>query len=319
MDSSVKRSVIVGIFVVLGTLFLTAGILLVGNLRETFTTKLELTTVFEDVNGLQKGNNIWFSGVKIGTISNLEFYGFSQVKVTLAIDVKSQQFIHNDAKVKLSSDGFIGNKILVIYGGTADAPVVQDGDILMMEKTLGTDEILATLQKNNENILAISSDLKFITQKIAQGEGSIGKLLNDDKLYSDITSTVSSLKNTMNDAGKMVKSLNEISHNLTKEGTLINELSTDTLIFESVKTTVIQIQDISAKASTLLADLKVATNDSTTTLGVLLNDGESGSNLKETLKNLESSSQKLDEDLEAIQSNFLFRRYFKNKEKELKK
>ena len=51
---------------------------------------------------------------------------------------------------------------------------------------------------------------------------------------------------------------------------------------------------------------------------VLLNDSSAASSIKATLKNLETSSQKLDADLEAVQHNFLLRGFFKKKEKENK-
>src|SRR4051812_14880575 len=117
-ESYNKRAIIVGLFVVLGILFLFGGILTIGNLHETFKKKINVTTVFKDVNGLQAGNNIWFSGVKVGTVKKLDFIGKSLVRVEMKIDVKAKQFIRKDAKVKISTDGLIGNKIIVIYGGT---------------------------------------------------------------------------------------------------------------------------------------------------------------------------------------------------------
>src|SRR5680860_338524 len=102
-ESPNKRAVIVGLFVFLGFAFLIAGTLMVGNLHETFTNKMEIVTVFDNVGGLQKGNNVWFSGVKIGTVSNLDFYGKSKVEVRLKFDKKAQKYIRKDAKIKLSS------------------------------------------------------------------------------------------------------------------------------------------------------------------------------------------------------------------------
>jgi phospholipid/cholesterol/gamma-HCH transport system substrate-binding protein len=70
-ESSKKRAVIVGSFVFIGLIFLLGGILMVGNLRETFKNKLLIVAHFDEVNGLKKGNNIWFSGVKVGIVNNL--------------------------------------------------------------------------------------------------------------------------------------------------------------------------------------------------------------------------------------------------------
>jgi len=73
-ESPNRRGVIVGLFVFIGLLFLVSAILLVGNLHKTFEKKIKVVSRFDDVNGLQTGNNVWFSGVKIGTVSNLHFF-----------------------------------------------------------------------------------------------------------------------------------------------------------------------------------------------------------------------------------------------------
>jgi phospholipid/cholesterol/gamma-HCH transport system substrate-binding protein len=314
-ESPNKRAVIVGVFVFIGLIFLLAGILVVGNLRETFKRKMEVVSLFEDVAGLQKGNNIWLSGVKIGTVENLDFYGKSQVEVRMSIDTKARQFIPRDSKVKISNDGLIGNKILVIYGGTEKGPVVQEGDTLGVEKTFTSEDVINTLQENNKNLLAITTDFKDISKKIASGEGTIGKLLTDTSVYTNINAATKSLQDATVKAQQLIGSLATFSSNLNKKGTLANELTTDTLVFKSVKASVLQLQQMADTATVFVANLKQASANPNSAIGVLLHDEEAGAFLKESLKKLESSSKKLDEDLEAVQHNFLLRGYFKKKAK----
>ena len=318
-ESPNKRAVIVGLFVFLGFAFLIAGTLMVGNLHETFTNKMEIVSHFDDVGGLQKGNNVWFSGVKIGTVSNLDFHGKSLVEVRFKIDIKTQQYIRKDAMVKLSSDGLIGNKILVIYGGTDKFAAVEEGDTLGVEKTFTSEDMINTLQENNVNIKAITDDFKTISKTLAAGEGTIGKLLADSSVYANINTATASLQSASEKADQLVGSLAVFSSNLNKKGTLANELTTDTVIFNSVKATVVQLQQIADSATAIVSNLKLASSNPNSTIGVLLHDEESGTRLKETIKNLESSSKKLDEDLEAAQHNILLRGYFKDKEKAAKK
>ena len=315
-ESSNKRVVIVGIFVFVGLLFCIAGILIVGDLHRTFEKKMELVSLFEDVGGLQKGNNIWLSGVKIGTVSNLSFYGKSQVKVTMSIDIKAQKYIPLDSKVKISSDGFIGNKILVIYGGSQDMESIQAGDTLKVEKTFSSEDVINTLQKNNQNILAITEDFKVLSKKLVDGEGTIGKLLTDNSVYNNINEATVSLKKATEKAQQFTNTLAVFSSNLNKEGTLANKLATDTIVFNSIKKSVLQLQKMADTASVFITNLKKEGSNPNSSLGILLNDKESGTSVKETIKNLESSSVKLNEDLEALQHNFLFKGYFKKKAKE---
>ncbi len=314
-ESPNRRAVIVGFFVLLGIVFFVAGILMVGNLHETFKNKMEVTALFDDVNGLQKGNNVWFSGVKIGTVSNLHFYGKSQVEVLIKIETKARQYIREDAMVKISSDGIIGNKILIIYGGTSAAREIQEGDTLGVEKTFSTEDMINTLQENNKNFLAITNDFRVISKGLVAGEGTIGKLLKDDAVYANINATTASLQLASAKAQELVASLATFSANLNKKGTLANELTTDTLVFKSVKATVFQLQQMADTATAFIANLKKAGTNPNSPIGILLRDETSGARMKETIKNLESSSQKLDEDLKAARSSFLLKGYFKKQAK----
>jgi phospholipid/cholesterol/gamma-HCH transport system substrate-binding protein len=310
-----RRPVIVGLFIFTGIVLLVTGILIVGNLHETFKNKFRVVTLFDDVNGLQPGNNVWFSGVKIGTVSEIKFYGKAQVKISMKIENKVQQYIRKDALVKISTDGLIGNKILVIYGGNLSSPEIEEGDTLGVEKTFTSEDMINTLQANNMNFLAITNDFKTISQKLVKGEGTLGKLLNDQELYADITATAATLQAATVKAQQMIASLATYAEGFNKKGTLANELTSDTVVFNSLKHSVLKLQQVADTASLFVSDLKKAGKNPNSPVGVLLHDEATGSRIKTTIKNLESSSAKLDEDLEALQHNFLLKRYFKKKAK----
>jgi len=313
MNQSInKRAIIVGIFIIVGILFLLGGVLTIGNLHSTFSKKLNISSVFGDVNGLNSGNNIWFSGVKIGTVKKLEFYGKSQVKVVMNINTESQQYIRKDSKVKISTDGLIGNKILVIYGGSASSPAIEEGDTLTNETLLSTEEIMNTLQQNNLNILAI-------TKKLADGEGTIGKLLSNDSIYYNIATTSNSLQKATADAQTLMASLSDFGEKMNKKGTLANDLVSDTLVFNSLKASVMKLQSIADTAKVFVGNLKVAAENTKSPAGILLHDEQAGANLKTTISNLQSSSDKLNQDLEALQHTFLLRGYFKKEAKKKEK
>lgn len=317
-ESPNKRAVLVGVFVIVGIIFLVAGILTIGNLHSTFSTKLHVITLFDNVNGLQKGNNIWFSGVKIGTVKKVEFFGTSRVRVVMNIDEKVQQYIRKDAKVKVSTDGFIGNKILEIYGGTFSAGPIEENDTLGVDKTFSTDDIMNTLQENNKNLASITGNFKTISEEIHSGKGSIGKLIKDESLYNNLAATSTSLKNASDKAGQVMSALSVFSSGLNKKGTFAHQLVTDTVLFGSLKQSAGKLNVITDSAAALVSDLNRGVRDPRTPAGVLLHDEEAGAHLKLTLKNLDSGSKKLDEDLEAAQHSFLLRKYFKKKEKAAK-
>ncbi|HLP12206.1 MAG TPA: MlaD family protein [Flavobacteriales bacterium] len=311
-DTINRRGIYVGIFIAIGIAFLVGGILTIGNLHSTFQKKISVSTIFGDVNGLQSGNNIWFSGVKIGTVKKIEFYGKSQVKVILNINTESQKYIRRDAKVKISTDGLIGNKILVIYGGSDTARMVEEGDVLANELMLSTEDMMNTFQQNNLNVLKL-------TKKISDGEGSIGKLINNDDLYNKLAATANSLQKASANAQVLTASLSQFSAQLNRKGTLANDLVTDSVTFVRLKNSVFALQRTMDSVNVFVNDLKQAGSNPNSPVGVLLRDEKAGTELKNTISNLEKGSEKLDKNLEALQHSFLMRRYFKKQAKKAEK
>lgn len=314
-----KRSIIVGIFVLVGVVILVAGIITLGGQQNRFAKTVTVTTVFTDVGGLKAGNNIWFSGVKIGTVKGISFVNVQEVEVTLMIEEKSREFIRKDAVAKLSSEGFIGNRLVVIEGGSPDAPPIAEGDRLQSGKSSDTDAMMATLQTNNENLVGITENFQILTDQLVKGEGTMGGLLNDGELYGQVKQLVANLNQTVANTAKASDELAKLTAQFSKEGTLVNDLLTDTVVYASLQTAVAQLQGITQTATALTANLNDATaklNDSDNAVGLLLNDAEMAEQIRRTMENLEQSTEKLDQNMEALQHNFLLRGFFKKQARE---
>ena len=315
-----KRAIIVGIFIFLGLAIFIITVLTLGSQHKTFEKSITIEAVFDDVNGLQKGNNIWFSGVKIGTVKKISLSGNAKVEVSMNIEEHSHQFIRKDAKAKISTDGLIGNKIVVIYGGSLQVPEVETGDVLGIEKLLSTDEMMSTLAKNNDNFLEITNGFKVISKRLVDGQGTIGKLMTDETLVNDLDATTVTLKRTSLNLEKLSSNVAAYTSKLSAKGSLANDLVTDTVIFNKLRSTVQQLQQVAETSKSVVDNLKASTNtfndglnNKNAPVGMLLHDEQAATNIKITLKNLQSGTKKLDEDLEALQHNFLLRGFFRKK------
>src|SRR5665647_613190 len=219
-----KRAAILGIFIFLGLAIFILAVLTLGSQKKTFEKSITVSSFFDDVNGLQKGNNIWFSGVKVGTIKKVNLTGKGQVEVDMNIEQHSRQFIRKDAKAKISTDGLIGNKIIEIYGGTLQAGEIESGDLLGNTKLLSTDAMMNTLSKNNDNLFQITSDFKLISSHLVEGKGAIGKLLTDETMVNQINATTLTLKRAAQNLEKLSENVAAYTARLNTKGSLSNDL-----------------------------------------------------------------------------------------------
>jgi phospholipid/cholesterol/gamma-HCH transport system substrate-binding protein len=314
-----RRKITVGIFIALGLLIFILCIFTLGSQKKTFVKSFTLNVIFNDIQGLKKGNNVWFSGVKIGTIKKIEFFGTSQVKIYLSLEQDVQQYIHKDAGASISADGLIGNKIVVISGGNPKIPAVEDGDRLKVDATTSTDDMMKTLQVNNKNLLEITTDFKLLAKNLINGKGAAGALLSDQKIAIDFKEMVSNLNKTALATNQTAIDLSRFAGTLNTRNGLLNKLLTDTAVFEQFQRSAVSLQQSARSAQELAANLNSASaklKSSDNAAGLLLNDPKTALQIKAIMTNLESGSKKLDEDLEALQSNFLFRGFFRKRAKE---
>lgn len=318
-QSDNRKQITVGIFIFIGLVIFVLGIFVLGGQRKTFVKSFSLNVVFSDIQGLKTGNNVWYSGVKVGTIKKIQFYGKSEVQVILSVEEEAHKYIHKDATASISSDGLIGNKIIVISGGNPKYPFIEDGDRLQVSTTLSTDDIMKTFQVNNKNLVDITSDFKTLANGLVEGKGAAGALLADEKIANNFRAIVTNLERTTASTNRMARELDQFSNTLNTKGGLADKLLTDTAVFAQLQRSVNELQNTAKSAAEMTQNLNAASgklNQTDNAAGLLLNDAKTAAQVRTIMGNMETSSKKLDENLEALQSNFLLRGFFKKKAKE---
>jgi len=194
MKKDTINKVKLGIFVSIGVVLLLAGIYYIGETKKLFSTTFVLTAMFNDVNGLQVGNNVRFAGIIVGTVEEIKIITDSTVKVDMVIDEKTRKFIKKDAKAIIGSDGLMGSKILNISSGTTGQPIIKDNEMIGTSLTVNMDEMLFKLKVTTDNAALITGDLAAIMENIRSGRGTIGKLFMDTVFAENLDRTIVNVK-----------------------------------------------------------------------------------------------------------------------------
>ena len=183
-----------GIFISLGILVFILAIYFIGERQQMFRSTFHLSGVFKDVDGLQAGNNVRFSGINVGTIEYVNIVSDTSVKVEILVDESARKFIKKDAVASIGSEGLMGNKILIINPGTGGKMEIENNDIIQTIQPIGMDDILIPLKAAIDNTSHITYDLSKITNNIQSGNGTIGRLLMDHSVAQNFDSSIVNLK-----------------------------------------------------------------------------------------------------------------------------
>lgn len=183
-----------GLFVAGGLALFMLAIFVIGRQKNLFNPVFMVTANFNNVSGLQVGNNIRFAGINVGTVENIFIVNDSTVKVDMFIRKEVQQFIKEDCTVDLGSEGLIGDRILVISQGSAQAKMAKEGQQLASNEPVETDAIIASLEITAGNAEIISYELAEIMTKINSGQGTLGRLIEDSVIAENLNQTMANLK-----------------------------------------------------------------------------------------------------------------------------
>ena len=93
MSNETSRNIRLGVFVIIGTLFIITAFYFIGNKQNLFGSTLRISAKFYNVGGLMKGNNVRFAGIDVGTVELVEIINDTAVNVVMIIEKKACKFI----------------------------------------------------------------------------------------------------------------------------------------------------------------------------------------------------------------------------------
>lgn len=317
MEKTVTQKISLGFFVIIGLLIFVLAIYFIGDKQKMFGRTNHLTAVFNNVNGLQLGNNVRYSGINVGTVRGIEMINDTVIRVDMIIDDAILKHIKKDAIATISSDGLVGNMIISITPGEGTQPLVKAGDEIRSFNRIRTDDILNTLNVTNKNAALITTNLLKITKEMTEGKGTLGLLVNDTLMGNDLKQTMNYLKLTSKGTLSTVTNLNAIITTLNDKNNVIGVIK-DSAVANKIKTIVVNLDQSSKGINKVVTNLNATIlniKDGKGAINYLSNDPKLVHKIDSTMTNINEASYRLNENLEALKHNFFFKGYFKKLEK----
>ena len=318
MSSNKGDHLRLGLFVLAGTLLLVVGLYMLGSKRNLFRDTVQVGAYFQQVGGLRPGNNVRYAGINVGTVEGIRIAGDSGVLVTMAIRSGDAGHITATAIASLGSDGLMGNRLVNLAPGESDGAALTDGTVLRSSIPLDTDLMMRTLDRTNVNMAAITDDLRELSERINR-PGSLVYLLSDTVLAGQVRLSLEDLQLAMAHVRNATASADALLADVNSGKGALGVLVGDPDAEQQVRDWLITMQQLSDSLASASANIDRFTSalNSPGSLGhTLSQDTAVSSEVRRTITQLERSSVLLEEDLKALQSNWLFRGYFKDKEKE---
>jgi phospholipid/cholesterol/gamma-HCH transport system substrate-binding protein len=317
MEKTTSQKISLGLFVILGLLLFILATYLIGDKQKMFGKTSHLQATFNNVNGLQLGNNVRYSGVNVGTVRNIEMIGDTSIRVDMIIDKDIFKHIKKNAVATIGSDGLVGSMVINILPGNGTALALNPGDEIRSLNRIRTDDLLNTFSKTNENAAQLTENLLRITNEINNGQGTVGLLINDMNMAKDLKITMSYLKTSSKKTSESISNLNKLIISLNSKDNVVGILK-DTAVANSVRTIVNNLDDTSDEINKAVSNVnKTILNikDGKGALNYLSNDPGLVQKIDSTMINVNEASSRLNENLEALKHNFLFRGYFRRLER----
>jgi phospholipid/cholesterol/gamma-HCH transport system substrate-binding protein len=227
--------------------------------------------------------------------------GTGRIEISMRIKDEIRPFLKKDSKASIETEGLVGNKVVVITMGTDKAEGIADGGTILATEPLSFADIIEETQGIMAYTKDMTKNLSEIVEKINNGEGTIGKILNDDQLYNAATNLTKSAD----------KSMVSLTDDMKDVIALFDDLG------KGVEDVVRNINTVVTRIDTVLQGV----SEGKGLLGSLVSDkGKESQSINQILDNLvivsedaKTSASRLAENMEALKHNWLFKSYFEER------
>ena len=191
-----SRTFRLGAFIV-GTLAVLAiGIFLIGDKELLFSSTYKLNASFHNVAGLNNGADVRVGGIHKGTVKMIQLPAKSSedMKVVMQMEKSTQRVVKQDSVATIQTEGLMGDKYVEISFGSDNAPSVKDGDVIGSEPPTDISDLIRKTNDILNSAKESSQSLRDISSKINEGQGTLGELVNDKKVYEQLNAATAQAK-----------------------------------------------------------------------------------------------------------------------------
>jgi phospholipid/cholesterol/gamma-HCH transport system substrate-binding protein len=195
-----------GVFIIGTLLILAAAVFLIGSKEFLFSSTYSLRSEFQNVGGLVDGAQVRVGGIPEGTVKHIVLPKRPDEKVTVLMNLQhvTQDVLKKDSVAAIKSEGLLGDKYVEISFGSDEAERLKSGDTIASAPFIDiadliqkTNDILDTTKGTMQNVEASADNLKSISTKINQGQGTVGALINDKTMYREASAGAAAFQDDM--------------------------------------------------------------------------------------------------------------------------
>lgn len=285
----------IGLFVLAGFILLIVFIFLLGSKEKLFSHTVTLRARFQTVSSLKKGAQVQLAGINIGSVSDIRLPRNAEdsVEITIKIINDALHLIRKNSTAVISTEGLIGEKLVVVTMGADSLPELAEGSVLTGQEPQDLSKITDTLNRAITQINTVTAQTAEVLRAIQQGQGTIGQLIYNDKLHNEMVQLTEDTRATV--VG-MRQSVDHATNSISDVASQMN-------------TTVSRINSGQGSIGRLLHDEDVYRDILTTSDNLR----QSSYDLRDAMAKFSLSGGRVSEVAEALKHNFLIKGYFEDR------